>query len=833
MSTSSHPRTAGERDASGKRTVCIIGGGATGLTLAHALERNGHEAIVLEMSAEVGGKCVSVEIDGHPYDLGGHFCSVEYEHLARLLVEFDIATVDATPFQTYDPVLRRPVPRELTVFQQNDVRRYAALRRSSFPRIGEPGMAHSATALAQPVHHWLFEHRLNATVGTIGVGYTGAGYGYLEGDLPALYFAKYVETMGFTSLESGLLGHPGSFTVAGGFQMLWRKVAAHLRDVRKQIRVVSIRRNGEGVVVETTSGTIAADDLILTIPLDQALPLLDATPEERDIARRIRHFDYRTVVCTITGLPRSALVFLEEHSKPSSRGHCTSFHHRHDDTDIYTCYSYGSGNRAVAATLAEDVAALGGRLEAVHLEQRWAYMPHFGSADVADGVFSRLEAMQGRNHTYHAGSLLAFELVECNMAYAKNLVGRFFPRPVSVSQGNDVRPRDAATVDQAAPAGPGDDADTAEALCAWLVHQIANELLLPDAAVDPHAPLETFQIQSLTVVALAGELSSRLNRPVAPTVFLEHPTLDAVARHLARAAHDATDAGSKRTVQKPSLILPLEAPVLPLEAPRPFFCLGGAYGSSYYLRDFARAIRYPHGLCGVQMPGLDGVEEPIAQTEAIAARCLEDIRRFQPHGPYRLGGHSFGGLVAYEIGRLLHSQGEKVARIVLMDSFLPLPGQAAPAVDEVVAIGDLVSMHNHMYADSAPDIAIAPEMTLSEQRERLGRALGAPATLPFELYLANILAVYQASLEAITRHQPVSSDLPVTLVKAAGGFPAGLRRLDQVRLHVDAPRNGWENLDLPHLQVASVPGNHFNMLTPPHLSALAASVQGCLAGTAV
>ena len=32
-----------------------------------------------------------------------------------------------------------------------------------------------------------------------------------------------------------------------------------------------------------------------------------------------------------------------------------------------------------------------------------------------------------------------------------------------------------------------------------------------------------------------------------------------------------------------------------------------------------------------------------------AAYYLEEIRHVQPHGPYLLGGYSFGGLVSYEI----------------------------------------------------------------------------------------------------------------------------------------------------------------------------------------
>ena len=80
-------RDAMAEHGSGPRTVCVVGAGPAGLTAARELERAGHRAIVLEARADVGGKCDSIEIDGHAYDLGGHLCTTQYERLAQLVVE--------------------------------------------------------------------------------------------------------------------------------------------------------------------------------------------------------------------------------------------------------------------------------------------------------------------------------------------------------------------------------------------------------------------------------------------------------------------------------------------------------------------------------------------------------------------------------------------------------------------------------------------------------------------------------------------------------------------------------------------------------------------------
>jgi thioesterase domain-containing protein len=56
---------------------------------------------------------------------------------------------------------------------------------------------------------------------------------------------------------------------------------------------------------------------------------------------------------------------------------------------------------------------------------------------------------------------------------------------------------------------------------------------------------------------------------------------------------------------------------------------------------------------------------------------LKEIRATYPHGPYYLAGHSFGGLIAIEIGRQLIEQGEEVPLLALLDTLPPGPRQRA------------------------------------------------------------------------------------------------------------------------------------------------------------
>jgi thioesterase domain-containing protein len=43
----------------------------------------------------------------------------------------------------------------------------------------------------------------------------------------------------------------------------------------------------------------------------------------------------------------------------------------------------------------------------------------------------------------------------------------------------------------------------------------------------------------------------------------------------------------------------------------------------------------------------------------------------RPHGPYYLAGYCLGGMVAYQMARLLRHGGEEVALVALLDTYNP------------------------------------------------------------------------------------------------------------------------------------------------------------------
>lgn len=65
------------------------------------------------------------------------------------------------------------------------------------------------------------------------------------------------------------------------------------------------------------------------------------------------------------------------------------------------------------------------------------------------------------------------------------------------------------------------------------------------------------------------------------------------------------------------------------------------------------------------MHGLLGTH---ASIEEMARHYIDLIQEYQPQGPYYLGGFSMGGMIAYEIARILLQQNQQVGPVVMIDT---------------------------------------------------------------------------------------------------------------------------------------------------------------------
>ena len=168
---------------------------------------------------------------------------------------------------------------------------------------------------------------------------------------------------------------------------------------------------------------------------------------------------------------------------------------------------------------------------------------------------------------------------------------------------------------------------------------------------------------SILAVRMMHGLEKATGRKLPITALLEAPTVAGLADLLRR---------DNWSPSWSSLV-----PIQSQGVKTPFFCVHGIGGTVLRFRELATLMGTTRPFYGLQAIGLDGSQLCPATIEAIAAAYLVEVRRVRPHGPYLLGGYSFGGFVAVEMARQLRVAGESVELLAMLDTFpgKPLEGR--------------------------------------------------------------------------------------------------------------------------------------------------------------
>ncbi len=169
--------------------------------------------------------------------------------------------------------------------------------------------------------------------------------------------------------------------------------------------------------------------------------------------------------------------------------------------------------------------------------------------------------------------------------------------------------------------------------------------------------------QSILATRLVARLRGELGIELPIAMLMQAPTVEALAR--------AVEAGER------SVRLPLVALQTFGDRP-PLFLAHPAGGHVICYRGLAVNLAPDQPVYGLQPRGLEDGQEPIADLEEMAAYYVDAIRRFRPRGPYRLGGWSFGGVVAWEMARQLRAAGQEVDLLAMLDTS-PLTAEAIEA----------------------------------------------------------------------------------------------------------------------------------------------------------
>jgi thioesterase domain-containing protein len=237
----------------------------------------------------------------------------------------------------------------------------------------------------------------------------------------------------------------------------------------------------------------------------------------------------------------------------------------------------------------------------------------------------------------------------------------------------------------------------------------------------------------------------------------------------------------------------------------PFFCIHALLGSTFHYFALANLLSEDQPFYALQAPGLEGGSAGLKRIEDFATFYLPFIRSVQPKGPYRIGGYSFGGLVAYEIARQLSAQGEEVSHLVIFGTDVPI-SMSLPKLFQAMEFAS-------RFGEDALKNLVMPFFSYDK---RIALEQGAGAST----YSPALVRVVTAHCLAAARYSPKPYPGSLTL----------LETLEQQILNpLDAAR-GWDRLAVGGVETLTVTGNHLSMLDEPHIQDLARKLDMILAG---
>jgi acetoacetyl-CoA synthetase len=255
----------------------------------------------------------------------------------------------------------------------------------------------------------------------------------------------------------------------------------------------------------------------------------------------------------------------------------------------------------------------------------------------------------------------------------------------------------------------------------------------------------------------------------------------------------------------------------------PLYFVHSIWGDVLGMRQVALAIEADIPVYGIRARGINAGEEPQRSVEEMAATYVDLIRDFQAHGPYRVAGHSFSGLVAFEIARQLIDRGEEVEWLGIIDAELStaaLPPRrrlahraALPFHLARAALADPRAAVTDLFRNRIPNLArravllVFPHARISQPPPRWVEGAS-----PGQRQLAE---VFLEAADAF-RPRPYRGDMTY--------FRPAVRRY---HLYAD-PLPVWRKVTEGAVEVETVPGPHVGMTSGDRGRRLAAKIDARL-----
>lgn len=349
----------------------------------------------------------------------------------------------------------------------------------------------------------------------------------------------------------------------------------------------------------------------------------------------------------------------------------------------------------------------------------------------------------------------------------------------------------------------------------YLQQEIASILKVSAQDIDKTKNFLELGLNSIDIGTFVSNTMNLLGVTMSPAIIFNNPEISSLAVYLCdvfpqkvqcvNATKDANKA------QKNNATLTIEEAdvkaLIPLQTKgrkKPIFAVSpGGNGTTLSFQNLVQALGTDQPFYGLELIIGKNTNLENISIESIAQANVQEIQEIQSKGPYRLMGLSNGGMIAFEMAKILIDKGEKVTFLGFLDCFSPSQ-KVIDMVDEIVGV------FNGKFTDSVDekldiDVEVLKNMPEEERFDYLYEIISKQGfTIPKQQF-ETTYKMARAMDTSCRAYQPekITTKVNAVLFRATKGYMDGYENLSK--------DYGWNTLLTEKIKVIDIEADHFSI----------------------
>ena len=189
--------------------------------------------------------------------------------------------------------------------------------------------------------------------------------------------------------------------------------------------------------------------------------------------------------------------------------------------------------------------------------------------------------------------------------------------------------------------------------------QVIAEIWSKSLGVDKIGPDDDFFElggHSLLAVKVMSQIDTKLGVRIPIATLFHYPTIASLAQKLSE----------EDKPKEWSCIVPIKT----TGSKKPLFIVHGAGLNVMPFHSLANVIDGDQPIYGIQSKGLNGIDQPFDSIKEMADFYVNQLLEVQPKGNIELAGYSFGGVVAFEMARILKEKHQiELEKVIMIEAY--------------------------------------------------------------------------------------------------------------------------------------------------------------------